>query len=215
MFSRLAKAVFPTNIPDYHLPAPIPPSPLSKVSPTSPSLVALVATHTGPHAPAPNTPTGPTISTKINKVTFEAVASLTNKTDAIVNPTDDELQLDGKLSKGIVSKGGSVITEEYRTRERIPADGTVINSGEALMPPRGACRVPRRLAGMPTSSAGSASGSGRLRVQISLVSSIGTGWNGLPLNPVAGSILDTIVDAMNQNSSGSLTRLVRLVGFTV
>ena len=102
-------------------------SPSSEVSVASLEIALPSNSHSSvPHKPTP--------STKINGVAFEVVlGDITDEqTEAIVNPTDDELQLDGKLSKAIVSKGGSVITEECRTRGSIAAGGTVVTSGGSL-----------------------------------------------------------------------------------
>ena len=191
------------------LPAdPEPPSP-SEVSADPPPTVAAAA---NPHASAPHTPT---LSTKLNGVTFEVVlGDLTDEqTDAIVNPTDDQLMLEGNLYKAIESKGGSVITAECRLYGCIPVGGTVVTNGGAL-----SCRHVVHV--VAPDDLQECERAVRAVIQAAVANNFKSisfppivTSEGLPLDQMAGCIVNTLADADNQTNTGSLN-LVRLVGFS-
>ena len=138
---------------------------------------------------------------------------INEQTDAIVNPTDGELKLEGNLSKEIVSKGGSVITEECRTRGHIPAGGTVVTPGGAL-----SCRHMMHVVAPDNMQECERAVRAVIQAAVANFKSISfppiaAGVKALPLDQMAGCIVDSLADANNQTNTGSLN-LVRLVGFS-
>ena len=185
-----------------------PPSP----SEASAGSAAMYAPAANLHASDSHTPT---LSTKLNGVAFEVSwGDLTDeKTDAIVNPTDDEFMLRSNLSKEIVSKGGSIITEECRTCGRIPAGGTVVTSGGEL-----SCRHVVHV--VSPDDLQECERAVRAIIQAAVANEFKSisfpHFRGkrLQLDQMAGCVVDTLADSANQKITGSLT-LVRLVGYSV
>ena len=182
------------------------------VKTSAPNLVENPVTPTPPLPPPPHQ----LESLEINGVTFAvALGDLTDeKTDAIVNPTDDKFQLDGILSKAIVSKGGFAIAKECRTFGSVPTGGTVVTNGGAL-PCRHVVHVVSPDDLLQCRQAVQAVLQGAAAKKFTSISfpPIGAGGKKLPLDQVANCIVETLADAANQKNIGSI-KLVRLVGFT-
>ena len=188
------------------------------------------ATPTGPQnqtsSPSPSPPVQVVTPTQtlqallrenVSGITFEVALGILadEQTDAIVNPTNEKLELTGSISRHILPKGGPAIAEELRALGRFPAFGAVVTSGGALP-----CHYvvhfesPRNL------------NQCRQAVMETLQASINKKFNSialpllcspaseLPLDSVASCIVQTLVDAASRNSLDAL-KLIRLVGSTM
>lgn len=159
----------------------------------------------------------PSLSGIINGVNFEvALGSLTDEqSDAIVNPSNETLGLDGNLSQAIVANGGDSIAKECLAIGSIPADGAVVTGAGSLQ-----CKhivhvvSPSNVQECEQAVCAAIKSAALKGVKSLTFPPIGGGAHNVPLDEVAGCIVDTLAEAANRNDIGSLT-LVRLVGFKV
>lgn len=157
------------------------------------------------------------LSENINGITLEvATGNLVDEhTDAIVNPTNEKLELTGAISREIVSKGGSAIADECRALVgSSPAFGAFVTTAGKLP-----CKMLVHVI----------SPSDRNECQQAVIATIHTcliknfqsiafpnifsGSQGFSMKQVASCIVQTLFVAAKKKSLGGL-KLVRLVGST-
>lgn len=165
---------------------------------------------------APPAPAVATLSESINGVYFEvALGSLTHEhTKAIVNPSNEKLDLTGNLAAAIVAEGGSIIEQECQAHQGIPSGGAVVTKGGAL----GCLYVVHIVSPGTLYECVQAVWAAIQAAALNSLESIafpplGVVGNGLPLDQVAGIMVDTLAEAAKENDIGGL-QLIRLVGYT-
>ena len=142
-----------------------------------------------------------------------ALGSLTHEwTDAIVNPSNETLGLTGNLARAIVT-GGPKIEQQCRAHGSIPQGGAVVTTGGAL-----GCRFVVHIVSPGTLY--ECNQVVKVAIQAAAQNNcksiafppFGVLGSGLPLDQVAGYMVDTLVEAVKSNDISLIAR-IRLVGF--